>query len=366
MTLVSIIEAPATGELEASGPRAVLECSILLYGGSMKTSVINILMLATLASVSFGQEFPKDAAMKQARKFISDFYSGNTDGIWKNMTPEMQAALKTQADFANFATQVKAQIGRETSIENERVMPGPHAQIYTRLAHFSQAPMPVVVLMSFDDQGKIGGFVIRPEQNPAESKYLNYRDKTVFTFPLKGTWLIYQGGRSTYDNYHAAAPDQRFAYDIVGIRDGKMYAGSGDKVEDYFCFGQPVVAPANGVVVVSIDQYDDNPLLKPSQSNPPYGNGIVLDHGDGEFSMFAHLKHGSVRVKAGDNVKTGQELGQCGNSGNSPFPHLHYHVQTTAEWFKGDGLPVQFHDYAADGKAVTVGEPIRGEIIQSR
>jgi len=66
MTLVSIIEAPATGELEASGPRAVLECSILLYGGSMKTSVINILMLATLASVSFGQEFPKDAAMKQA------------------------------------------------------------------------------------------------------------------------------------------------------------------------------------------------------------------------------------------------------------------------------------------------------------
>jgi hypothetical protein len=331
----------------------------------MKTSGIVILLLTALAGAGFGQVFATDSAMTQARTFISEFYNGKTDDLWKNMTADMQAALKTQTDFVNFSAQVKAQIGQETSIENERVMPGPHAQVYTRLAHFSQAPMRVVVLMSFDDQGKIGGFFIRPEQNPAESKYLSYTDKTIFTFPLKGTWLIYQGGRSTYDNYHAAVPDQRFAYDIVGVRDGKMYAGSGDKLEDYYCFGQPVVAPANGVVMVSVDEYDDNPLLKPSQSNPAYGNGVVLDHGDGEFSMLAHLKHGSIKVKVGDKVKAGQELGQCGNSGNSPFPHLHYHVQTTAQWFNGDGLPVQFHNYATDGTAITAGEPIRGQIIQA-
>jgi hypothetical protein len=332
----------------------------------MKSFLICILAVMGLANTVVAQAYSSDTAMTKARKYIAEFYKGQTDELWKDMTPEMQAALKTQADFTNFSGQAKSQLGQETSIENERVMPGPHFQIYTRLVHFSQVPMPIEVSMTFDDQGKVAGFFIRPEANPAESKYLDYKDKTSFSFPLQGTWLIYQGGRSTYDNYHAAAPDQRFAYDIVGARDGKLYANNGDKAEDYFCFGQPVISPANGTVAVAIDQYDDNPLLKPIQANPAYGNSVVIDHGDGEFSMLAHLKRGSVKVKAGDKVKVGQELAQCGNSGNSPFPHLHYHVQTTSQWFKGEGLPIQFHDYVADGKPVSVGEPVRGQVVQSK
>ncbi len=332
----------------------------------MKTLFIYVLSFIVFSRACYAQTYSGDSAMTQAKKYISEFYKGETAELWKDMTPEMQAALKTQADFSNFSTQVKSQIGQEASIENERVMPGPHAQIFTRLAHFSQVPILIEVLMSFDDQGRVAGFFISPEKNPAESRYLNCKDKTTFILPLKGTWLVYQGGRSTYDNYHAEAPDQRFAYDIVGIRDGKLYAASGDKLEDYFCFGQTVFAPADAVVAKAIDQYDDNPLLKPLPGSPPYGNTVVLDHGDGEFSMLAHLKRGSVKVKAGDKVKTGQELAQCGNSGNSPFPHLHYHLQTTAEWFKGEGLPLQFHGYIADGAAVTTGEPVRGQVIRSK
>jgi len=333
-------------------------------GERMKTLFKYALAAGTLLSLSFAETYSSDSAMTQAKKFISQFYKSETSELWKDMTPEMQAALKTEADLTNFSAQVKSQLGQQTTIENERVMPGPHTQIFTRLAHFSQVPMPIEILMSFDDEGRVAGFFIRPEKNPAESKYLDYKDKTSFIFPLKGTWLIYQGGRSTYDNYHAEAPDQRFAYDIVGVRDGKLYSANGDKTEDYFCFGQPVLAPADGVVAKAIDQYGDNPLLRPLPNSPPYGNSIVLDHGDGEFSMLAHLKRGSMRVKVGDRVKTGQQLAQCGNSGNSPFPHLHYHLQTTAEWFKGEGLPLQFHDYVSDGKPVNTGEPVRGQVIQ--
>jgi hypothetical protein len=332
----------------------------------MKTLFRYALAAGTLLSLSFAQTYSSDSAMIQAKKYIAQFYKSETAELWKDMTPEMQAALKTQADLTNFSAQVKSQLGQEATIDNERVMPGPHAQIYTRLTHFAQVPMPIEVLMSFDDEGRVAGFFIRPEKNSAESKYLDYKDKTTFNLPLKGTWLVYQGGRSTYDNYHAEAPDQRFAYDIVGFRDGKLYAANGDKLEDYFCFGQTVFAPADAVVAKTIDQYDDNPLLKPLPNSPPYGNTVVLDHGDGEFSMLAHLKRGSVKVKIGDKVKTGLELAQCGNSGNSPFPHLHYHLQTTAEWFKGDGLPLQLHDYTADGKAVSIGEPVRGQVIQSK
>jgi hypothetical protein len=42
-----------------------------------------------------------------------------------------------------------------------------------------------------------------------------------------------------------------------------------------------------------------------------------------------HLKEGSIRVKEGDPVKEGDELGRCGNSGRSPYPHLHFQVQGT-------------------------------------
>ena len=332
----------------------------------MKALLKYALAVLTLLSFSLAQTYSSDRAMTQAKKYISEFYKGDTAELWKDMTSEMQAALKTEADFDSFSAQVKLQLGQETSIDNERVMPGPHAQIFTRLAHFSQVPMAIEILMAFDDQGRVAGFYIRPEKNPAESKYLDYKDKTSFTFPVKGTWLIYQGGRSTYDNYHAEAADQRFAYDIVGVHDGEIYSAKGDKVEDYFCFGQPVLAPADGVVAKAIDQYEDNPLMKPLPSSPPYGNSVVLDHGNSEFSMLAHLKRGSVKVKAGDKVKTGQQLAQCGNSGNSPFPHLHYHLQTTGDWLQGEGLPLQFHDYVADEKPVSTGEPVRGQVITSQ
>ena len=95
----------------------------------------------------------------------------------------------------------------------------------------------------------------------------------------------------------------------------------------------------------------------------PVGNHVVIDHG-GEFSFLAHLRQGSVSVKAGDRVSAGQPLGRCGNSGNTTMPHLHYHLQTTAVFAQGAGLPAQFNDYRADGQRVARGEPQRGEHLE--
>jgi murein DD-endopeptidase MepM/ murein hydrolase activator NlpD len=276
----------------------------------------------------------------------------------------MKAALKDEASLQQFASGALAQLGKEVSVENERVMPGPHFTVYTKLVHYSALPMPGVVTFAFSDNGEVSGFSIRPLPNPAESKYLDYHDKNAYRFPLRGAWLVYQGGRSTYDNYHAAAPDERFAFDIVRTQSGKLFSGPGEKIEDYYGYGQPVVAPADGTVVAAADKYEDNPLMKPSPSAPKEGNTVVIDHGNGEFSMLAHLKHASVKVKPGDKVKAGQELALVGNSGNSPFPHLHYHLQTTTEWFHGEGLPIQFTSVRVDGKEVKAAEPVRGQVVE--
>ena len=100
-------------------------------------------------------------------------------------------------------------------------------------------------------------------------------------------------------------------------------------------------------------------------ASPPEGNHVIIDHGNSEYSVLAHLKLGSVKVKAGDKVKSDTMIGRCGNSGNAETPHLHIHLQNTPILFNGEGLPMQFHDYLADKKLVSSGEPERGQTIRN-
>ena len=167
------------------------------------------------------------------------------------------------------------------------------------------------------------------------------------------------------ENYHAAYPDQRFAYDILNIRDGTSHTGEGKENSDYFCFEKPIVSPGAGVVVEAVDGIADN---VPGKMNPaqPCGNHLVIDLGEKEFLFLAHFKNGSLKVKAGDHVQPGQPLGLCGNSGNSSEPHLHVHLQTTPIFGAGKGLPLQFQHYLADGKPIERGEPTKGQAISNR
>ncbi|MGW2279110.1 M23 family metallopeptidase [Streptomyces sp. NPDC001770] len=63
---------------------------------------------------------------------------------------------------------------------------------------------------------------------------------------------------------------------------------------------------------------------------PAYGNAIVIKHANGKFTQYAHLSKIDVRI--GQTVKTGQEIGLSGNTGNSSGPHLHFEVRTTANY----------------------------------
>ena len=68
-------------------------------------------------------------------------------------------------------------------------------------------------------------------------------------------------------------------------------------------------------------------------STPPMGNYVVLDHGGGWETRYLHLKHNSLKVRAGDRVAAGQPLGFMGTTGYSTGVHLHFEVR-----FNGDRL----------------------------
>ncbi|MFI1423078.1 M23 family metallopeptidase [Streptomyces sp. NPDC020731] len=63
---------------------------------------------------------------------------------------------------------------------------------------------------------------------------------------------------------------------------------------------------------------------------PAYGNAIVIKHGNGTYSQYAHLSQ--VNVKIGQIVKTGQKIALSGNTGNSSGPHLHFEIRTTPNY----------------------------------
>jgi murein DD-endopeptidase MepM/ murein hydrolase activator NlpD len=69
---------------------------------------------------------------------------------------------------------------------------------------------------------------------------------------------------------------------------------------------------------------------------------VVLDLGGGVYAALAHLRRGSLRVRPGDRVAAGQQLAECGNSGNSTEPHLHFQLMDHPSVLLAAGLPLRF------------------------
>jgi hypothetical protein len=160
--------------------------------------------------------------------------------------------------------------------------------------------------------------------------------------PLRVVW----GGDSIEKNYHAAAPDQRWAYDLLV----EPYFSGTDKLEDYGCYGVPVVAPVSGEIISAHDgEPDMTPGVLSNNIEAPTGNHVMIRMETGTYLIIAHLKQGSVTVKTGDTVQEGQLIGECGNSGNTSEPHIHIHHQrqdpTVFPLNFAEGLPLYFRDH---------------------
>jgi murein DD-endopeptidase MepM/ murein hydrolase activator NlpD len=193
------------------------------------------------------------------------------------------------------------------------------------------------------------------------SSYDRKPSQVRFRLPLDGPVTVAWGGATPDVNYHVFAPEQRWAYDLLITRDGKSYQGDGKRLEDYYYYGVPVLAPADGVVRSVRDGEREWPPGQVSGKEPAGGNEVVIEVAPREFLFLAHLKPGTIQVKPGDRVRAGQEIARGGNSGNTSEPHLHIHLQDSPDAADvAEGIPLYFHDYLVDDQLIERGVPTGG------
>jgi Peptidase family M23 len=230
----------------------------------------------------------------------------------------------------------------------------------------------------------------------AEVVPILYETKTALVLPVKGRVLVWDGhdyhshhrrmdytlpvfkSRRMTTNFH------RYGYDFVIVnQQGVMYRGAPKQSDDwyrgqpddnkaYFAFGQPVYAAGAGRVADVHDGEADNRRVNPidftKRETAVGGNYVVIDHLNGEFSWFGHMKQGSIKVRRGQSVRQGDILGLIGASGDSLFPHLHYELRTGPGITGVEGLPSYFGGFRrvfGSQRRVERGQLDTGDIVEN-
>ena len=181
--------------------------------------------------------------------------------------------------------------------------------------------------------------------------------------PINGEWKITQ----SHHGAHTHQLDWAYAWDLeMEDRFGKKYLESEHDLKDYYCFGKPVLAAAAGYVAKVVNSIPDN-AIGSINTQDNWGNYVTLSHGYGFYTLYAHLREGSVKLAEGDYVKLGDKLGTVGNSGRSAVPHLHFQAQSGVD----AGSPtifshiVNYKRQTEDGvhELCSSGVPGEGEVV---
>jgi murein DD-endopeptidase MepM/ murein hydrolase activator NlpD len=192
--------------------------------------------------------------------------------------------------------------------------------------------------------------------------------------PVAGRWQAVNSPADKVPSHGLHAYGQTYAIDLAyeptdGARPEFGHGPAFRPAEDFPAFGQPVLAPADGVVVRVHGRERDHrsrsswasllylvlegTLRELTGPSRVLGNHVVLDLGGGVYAAMAHLRRGSIRVAKGQRVVAGQQLAECGNSGNSTEPHLHFQLMDQPGVLFAAGLPFRLRSFEVDGQAAS-------------
>lgn len=286
-------------------------------------------------------------------KLVMQYNSGQFDAIFNLLSADMQAVLPLEKTRA-FFTGLKV-LGAITKCDFVKFKD----DVALYKMYLSQGVR--ALFISLDENARIAGFRIDlfvPDDVPQPP-----RTVTPMRLPFEHEWLVVWGGDTMENNYHLVVRAQKNAFDfLMADKDGKTFKTNGQKNEDFYCFGEKLVAPCDGEVVLAVDGIKDN---VPGEMDQSFllGNVVVLKTIGNEYIFLCHFKQHSVAVRAGQKVKRGQLLGQCGNSGHSSQPHLHFHVQNIEDIATATGIKCFFDSIQVNGEKRLDYSPVRNEKV---
>lgn len=183
--------------------------------------------------------------------------------------------------------------------------------------------------------------------------------------PVSGTYLISQG----HNGPHTHQKDWAQAWDFEMLNtQGEKYSEDANRLTDYYCYGKAVYAAAAGYVAKVVNSIPDNPIGEVNTVDN-WGNYLSISHGYGFYTLYAHLKEGSVKLAEGDYIKMGEKIGQIGNSGRSFVPHLHFQAQAAIDAGSRTVFShiLNYKIQAADGSSrfIASGIPEEGEQVSA-
>lgn len=318
----------------------------------MKLSLI--LSFSLLFTCAFAQSETNNSKVLTG-KFVKYYNTNQPDSIFGLFSSEAKIGLPLDKT-KGFLNQLRQNFGNIANLTFEAYQND--FGIYK--AQFDKGLLTLSIAVK--DQSIVGLFA-KPYETISSPQIP--RNLTQMSLPFKGEWTVFWGGDTKEQNYHVVVNFQKNAFDIV-INNvaGKSYKTDGKTNEDYYAFGQPLLAPSDGEIVLAVDGVKDN---IPGTMNPLFttGNSILIKTKNNEYILLAHFKQNSLKVKQGDLVKRGQLLGLCGNSGNSSEPHLHFHIQDAEDFTKALGVKCYFDQLQVNGEIKKDYSPIKGDKIKA-
>ena len=219
-----------------------------------------------------------------------------------------------------------------------------------------------------------------------------YEARNTYAFPLEpGEWFVlafpglhshHRWTAATEHGYDITMVDSRGSWARGHVADWRT--GKVPRWEDWYAYNKKVLAAADGVVVKvvadvefplevwnrregeSLDDYRERigqrqmELFMEPGADPAAvagGNYIVIRHAGGEYSFYAHLAYGSIRVEGGQEVLQGEHIAGLGGTGEEPAVHLHFQVSDGPSMLTSRTLPVEFSNVHVNEQFSDMFEP---------
>jgi len=207
----------------------------------------------------------------------------------------------------------------------------------------------------------------------------------VLDVPGAGWWQARNSPARRVPSHGTTLFGTSYAIDLVPVDDRNRSAPlswrtllAGERAAAFVGFGRPVLAPVAGTVAAVLDSEVDHAASRSPVAYVRFalgqakrirggiaavaGNHVVIETAPGgPYVLVAHLQQSTLTVAPGQRIESGEQIGSCGNTGNSTQPHVHLQAIDSLHWDHAQAVPIVFRSYRSRASGALKHNALPGE-----